>query len=507
MMEINISKDVLILGTGTAAVEAARAVVASGYNAVVVGRNEVQVPDGAEIISNANLSDLAGVAGDFRATIVRDGEPLERGFGAVVVAPEYENQPLNAGYGLALSDKVVTQSWMENFLDTDQGKKTLSSDKGATIAFVTGFAQEGCPDTTRRVLTSALAVQALENCRAYIYAGNVKVADKGLERLFTKGRHNGVVCFKPGDMPEITDNNNSLKILAKDPVIREEIALEPDYIVVEEGLQPGPEEKETAAILRIDTDLQGFLPSNNVHRFPANSNRDGIYVAASAAQAANAALQVKAFIGDGVKEVAEDRAVVDENKCVICLTCYRCCPHGAIFWKNGAAVISPLACQGCGICASECPMDAIQIGEFRDEDLKQEVSAAVEDAKQEDLSIVAFCCQNSALEAGQAAMDFGAEFPKGFRMVKVPCAGKVEVEFITNALVQGADGVIVAACHEGNCKAERGNMYAKWRVGEIRQRLEAMGLDKEKVAFITVASNMADDFHGKVSAFADRIKA
>lgn len=41
-------------------------------------------------------------------------------------------------------------------------------------------------------------------------------------------------------------------------------------------------------------------------------------------------------------------------------------------------------------------------------------------------------------------------------MVKVPCAGKVDVEFIMKAFVDGADGVMVAACHEGNCKANGG---------------------------------------------------
>ncbi len=42
----------------------------------------------------------------------------------------------------------------------------------------------------------------------------------------------------------------------------------------------------------------------------------------------------------------------------------------------------------------------------------------------------------------------------------IALAKKYDVDFIMNALVEGADGVMVAACHEGNCKAERGNIYA-----------------------------------------------
>jgi heterodisulfide reductase subunit A-like polyferredoxin len=54
--------------------------------------------------------------------------------------------------------------------------------------------------------------------------------------------------------------------------------------------------------------------------------------------------------------------------CARRLTCYWLCPHGAITWDN-RAVINELACQGCGICASQCPNDAIQVRNCTDEHL------------------------------------------------------------------------------------------------------------------------------------------
>jgi coenzyme F420-reducing hydrogenase delta subunit/Pyruvate/2-oxoacid:ferredoxin oxidoreductase delta subunit len=221
---------------------------------------------------------------------------------------------------------------------------------------------------------------------------------------------------------------------------------------------------------------------------------------------ANVVLRVEDLLGEGVVTVAKERAVVDDSKCVICLTCYRCCPHGAIFWENGVAVISPVACQGCGICASECPMDAIQIGEFTDASLKADIDEAVASAQKAPTpSVVAFCCENSAFEAGQAVKALGADLPEGFRMIQVPCAGKVDVEFIMRAFVEGADGVMVAACHEGNCKAERGNTFAGWRVAEVQRRLEAMGLNKDRLIFTTIASNMAEEFSVKVQKFIEKL--
>ncbi|SLM27580.1 putative fusion protein, heterodisulfide reductase (HdrA) / F420-non-reducing hydrogenase (MvhD) [Desulfamplus magnetovallimortis] len=522
MVDITLNKDVLVVGAGSVGLETASKIASQGYKVSVIGQktacarqsgctDEMLNSGTVNIMQDVVLEDVAGVTGDFRVTLAKGEEKMKAVFGAVVVAPNYSYASLNGAYGLALSDRVMSQSQFEAFMDSD-GLKKVAADSGSDaddvenviVAFLTGFGQEGDPVSTGRALKSALAVQKTSGCKAYIYTGNIKVGAKGLERIFTEGRHAGVVCFKPSVMPEIEQNSDSVKISITDPVVRSTIELEPDYVVVEEALVVGQDNLDTATLLRIDTDLDGLLPSNNVHRFPVRSNRDGIFVASNSVDAANVALRIAELIGDGIKNVSADQAKVDEERCVICLTCYRSCPHGAIFWENGAAAISPAACQGCGICASECPMDAIQLGDFTDESLRKSVKDAVVSVEGSP-SIVAFCCKNSALEAGEAAARFGHNMPAGFKMVKVPCAGKVDVEFIMKAFVEGADGVMVAACHEGNCKAERGNTYAKWRVNEIQKRLENMGLGKDCLCFTTIASNMAGEFAAKVNAFADKL--
>ncbi len=518
MIDITINKDVLVLGAGFAGLDSAVKIAAQGYKVVIACKESELFDFGEEfnafvksgmieVMTQTKLDDFSGVTGDFRATLVKEDKRIKRNFGAVVAAFNYPFEPLNAAYGLLLNNKVISQTKIEEMLADPKEKEKFRAGKGAVVAFLSGLAEETDPCSTERALNSVLALQESGNCRVYLYAGNVKVGSKGVERLFTKARHQGLVCFKPLEMPAIEQNPDNLRIVIKDPVIREDIELIPDYIVVDEALKPGKDNIDTAAELRIDTDIDGFLPSNNVHRFPVNSNREGIFVASSPVDASNVALRIKELIGDGVKKVPMDRGVVDDKLCTICLTCYRCCPHGAIFWDNGAAVISTVACQGCGICASECPMDAIQIGTFSDDELKNEINNAVESAKDAEASIVAFCCKNSAFEAVQAAEKFGLELPAGFKVIKVPCAGKVDVELIMRALVEGADGVMVAACHEGNCKAENGNIYAKWRVNEIAKRLEAMGMDKNRVIFTNIASNMAGEFADKVTDFSMRLKS
>jgi coenzyme F420-reducing hydrogenase delta subunit len=75
-----------------------------------------------------------------------------------------------------------------------------------------------------------------------------------------------------------------------------------------------------------------------------------------------------------------------------------------------------------------------------------------------------------------AAKTFNYKLPEGLQLIKVPCAGKIDIHYILDALVEGADGVLVLACHHGNCKSEAGNTYAQWRINDAYQKLEQAGI-------------------------------
>jgi pyruvate ferredoxin oxidoreductase delta subunit len=56
------------------------------------------------------------------------------------------------------------------------------------------------------------------------------------------------------------------------------------------------------------------------------------------------------------------KAVVDRKKCTKCTTCFFLCPDSAITMdKEDIPVMDFDYCKGCGICAEECPADAIEM--------------------------------------------------------------------------------------------------------------------------------------------------
>ena len=101
---------------------------------------------------------------------------------------------------------------------------------------------------------------------------------------------------------------------------------------------------------------------------------------------------------------------------------------------------------------------------------------------------------------------FGSSLPEGLQMIKVPCAGKVDVEYILTAFEAGADGVLVLACHKDNCKSQQGNTFAEWRVEDAGRMLEEIGMEKERLHFATIASNMPVEFVRITREMEDKLK-
>ena len=69
-------------------------------------------------------------------------------------------------------------------------------------------------------------------------------------------------------------------------------------------------------------------------------------------------------------------AVVESEKCAVCLTCVRTCPYEIPYiHEDGYAVIDAGECHGCGLCVSECPGKAIKLNNFTDEQIMAKTNA------------------------------------------------------------------------------------------------------------------------------------
>ncbi|MCX5759190.1 MAG: hydrogenase iron-sulfur subunit [Candidatus Hydrogenedentes bacterium] len=102
--------------------------------------------------------------------------------------------------------------------------------------------------------------------------------------------------------------------------------------------------------------------------------------------------------------------------------------------------------------------------------------------------IVAFCCHYCAYAAADLAGTMRLQYPGSVRVLRLPCTGKIEVNYLLAAFERGVDGVIVAGCLEGGCHFQEGNLRARRRVERAKQLLKEIGLEPERLEMFNLSS-------------------
>ena len=85
-------------------------------------------------------------------------------------------------------------------------------------------------------------------------------------------------------------------------------------------------------------------------------------------------------------------------------------------------------------------------------------------------------------------------YPTNVKIIKVPCSGRVAIIHMLKALEEGADGVMVAGCLEGDCHYQSGNLRAKKRVSYVQEILEKIGIEQERVAMYNLSAGEGPRF-------------
>jgi coenzyme F420-reducing hydrogenase delta subunit len=120
--------------------------------------------------------------------------------------------------------------------------------------------------------------------------------------------------------------------------------------------------------------------------------------------------------------------------------------------------------------------------------------------------MLAFCCHYCAYAAADLAGSMRLQYPATVRVLRLPCTGKIEVNYLLAAFERGIDGVIVAGCLEGGCHFLEGNLRARRRVERAKQLLAEIGLEPERLEMFNLSSAEGTRFAAIVQEMSDRIR-
>jgi len=97
-------------------------------------------------------------------------------------------------------------------------------------------------------------------------------------------------------------------------------------------------------------------------------------------------------------------------------------------------------------------------------------------------------------------------YPADIKVIQVPCTGRVDILHLLNAVQDGADGVYVAGCLEGECHYIEGNLKARRKVEYVKKTLNELGIEPERVEMYNLSSAQGARFAEIASEMADKIK-
>jgi len=120
--------------------------------------------------------------------------------------------------------------------------------------------------------------------------------------------------------------------------------------------------------------------------------------------------------------------------------------------------------------------------------------------------ITAFMCIYCADMAADTAGALRIQYPANVKLVKMPCTGKTDIQYILSAFEHGADGVYVVGCPIGNCHHVRGNERASMRVDKAKKLLDEIGIDGERLEMHFVSGGMGETFARVAKEMTERIR-
>ncbi len=121
--------------------------------------------------------------------------------------------------------------------------------------------------------------------------------------------------------------------------------------------------------------------------------------------------------------------------------------------------------------------------------------------------IVGFLCNWCSYRAADLAGTSRKKYAPNLRAIRVMCSGRVDPQFILKALLEGADGVMIAGCHPGECHYVEGNIKALRRYILLKRMLNQWGIEEERVQLVWASASEGNVLAAAVDRMTEELRA
>jgi heterodisulfide reductase subunit A-like polyferredoxin len=417
---VSINKRALIIGGGVAGMNAALGLSGQGFEVVLLEKeavlggfarklhhtiegDDVQAylkqltaavtgDSKIEVLKQAEIVGFEGFKGNFGTEVKIGGDEQTRKIehGVIIVATGAdEYKPKEFLYGE--DERVVTQVQLTDRLET-KGADGLDSVVMIQCVGSRNEENENCSRICcQSAVKNALLIKKLSpDTNVYVLYRDIRTYGL-LEDFYTEAREKGVIFirFDRNAPPQVKASSDGLLVSVKDHILQQELEIQADLLTLSAGMTAADTE-QMSRIMKFNRNPEGFFIEAHVKLRPVDMPSEGVFLCGTAhgpklisesiAQAQAAASRATTFLAKDSIKLSAITAKVDTDHCVRCLTCVRACPFGVPEFNVEEKVIeiNEAICHGCGVCASICPRQTIQLSFYEEDTILNKIDALLD---------------------------------------------------------------------------------------------------------------------------------
>ena len=348
--------------------------------------NEIRKNKKITVMTDSELDELEGYIGNYKGKVKQKGKIKEIEFGTIIVATGFKEINLKGKYEYGKNKNILTQTELETKLKNNN----IEEPKNVVIINCAGAMDKDRPYCCRvgcgvSIKNAKLIAKKYPKSKIYLLYRDMRVFGKEEEEYYAdvlKNYHVTTIRYPGEKKPEVVLDkkdlkNGPMKVKVYDDILKEEMTLPADLVVLTANTEGGSETGKLKNMLKVPVDSAGFFIETHAKIKPLDFSTSGVYMCGAAhypknlvdsiAQAEGAASRAAIPIAQEKMKGEGIVSEVIEDKCRGCGTCVEACAYSAIDLiphsrdsTRLVAKVNRALCKGCGSCAAACLNSAIE---------------------------------------------------------------------------------------------------------------------------------------------------
>jgi len=231
--------------------------------------------------------------------------------------------------------------------------------------------------------------------QAYVFYIDIRAGGKGYEEFVQRVMEEDRVLYLRGKVAKVFQDGDKVMVWGTDTLTGQRVEVAADLVVLAQAITPSAGIVELARKLRVSVDEHGFLKEAHPKLRPLEALAAGVFLAGAAqgpkdipdsvSQGSGAAAKAVRLLSAPELVHSPEVAEVAEDLCAACGICAPQCPYEAITVEDTAEV-NEMLCEGCGTCVAACPSGAMNLRNLADPQVMAMLRAALKEREEAEIA-------------------------------------------------------------------------------------------------------------------------